>query len=358
MPFAKRTVEPQRLLRRAEDEDEEEDAELRDLSAFSNLALSRSLRQLSDLAKHACSLFQELEHELVSTNLRVCALRQKMNVLQARTGELDPKQEASSSSSCRCSPRLSVGVHRVQVMFTCPEVQTRSKTQSTEIIEQHHPGLILDQSFRGPKHLMIDPDPCLKLLLLKKFVSGSGLHRGKSSGGLGGSWSMLGGIPEDFISVLYKSRALLCALVSDDASAACASVSISYISSCWQLDTNVTNPGIEPRAYRRFWSDPQLPKYSGASLNILISKTQNIHLFTHTPGVCSFLITTLITQGLEVTSPSSRCKERVFLEDMQLHLPALFLRNHIKPETLPIKQQPESEGLLDEIKLLVARPKP
>lgn len=92
MPFAKRIVEPQWLCRRADAD--EEGLLLQDLCAFSNVALSRTLRQLSDLAKHACSLFQELEHELLATNRRVCALREKMSRIQETTGALDPKQEA------------------------------------------------------------------------------------------------------------------------------------------------------------------------------------------------------------------------------------------------------------------------
>ncbi len=92
MPFAKRIVEPQWLCRRADAD--EEGLLLQDLCAFSNVALSRTLRQLSDLAKHACSLFQDLEHELVATNRRVCALREKMSRIQETTGALDPKQEA------------------------------------------------------------------------------------------------------------------------------------------------------------------------------------------------------------------------------------------------------------------------
>lgn len=92
MPFAKRIVEPQWLCRRADAD--EEGLLLQDLCAFSNVALSRTLRQLSDLAKHACSLFQELEHELLATNRRVCALREKMSRIQETTGALDPKKEA------------------------------------------------------------------------------------------------------------------------------------------------------------------------------------------------------------------------------------------------------------------------
>ncbi|XP_016310146.1 Nance-Horan syndrome protein isoform X7 [Sinocyclocheilus anshuiensis] len=105
MPFAKRIVEPQWLCRRADAD--EEGLLLQDLCAFSNVALSRTLRQLSDLAKHACSLFQELEHELLATNRRVCALREKMSMIQETTGALDPKQEAVPLSNLDIESKLS-----------------------------------------------------------------------------------------------------------------------------------------------------------------------------------------------------------------------------------------------------------
>uniref|UniRef100_A0A673HEC4 Nance-Horan syndrome protein-like n=1 Tax=Sinocyclocheilus rhinocerous TaxID=307959 RepID=A0A673HEC4_9TELE len=105
MPFAKRIVEPQWLCRRADAD--EEGLLLQDLCAFSNVALSRTLRQLSDLAKHACSLFQELEHELLATNRRVCALREKMSRIQETTGALDPKQEAVPLSNLDIESKLS-----------------------------------------------------------------------------------------------------------------------------------------------------------------------------------------------------------------------------------------------------------
>ncbi|XP_051518538.1 actin remodeling regulator NHS-like isoform X1 [Myxocyprinus asiaticus] len=104
MPFAKRIVEPQSLCRRTETD--EEGLQLQDLYTISNVALSRTLRQLSDLAKHACSLFQDLEHELVSTNRRVWALRDKINRIQATTEALDPKQEAVPVSNLDIESKL------------------------------------------------------------------------------------------------------------------------------------------------------------------------------------------------------------------------------------------------------------
>lgn len=92
MPFAKRLVEPQLLCRY--EIPNEEGLLFEDLVSISSVALSRTLRQLSDLAKHACSIFQELESELTSTNQRVRGLQSKINRLQQGCSELDPKQEA------------------------------------------------------------------------------------------------------------------------------------------------------------------------------------------------------------------------------------------------------------------------
>ncbi|KAL6036935.1 hypothetical protein STEG23_015247, partial [Scotinomys teguina] len=65
-----------------------------DLCAVSNAALARVLRQLSDLARHACSLFQELESDIQLTHHRVWALQGKLGNVQRVLSTLDPKQEA------------------------------------------------------------------------------------------------------------------------------------------------------------------------------------------------------------------------------------------------------------------------
>ncbi|XP_028818065.1 Nance-Horan syndrome protein isoform X2 [Denticeps clupeoides] len=99
MPFAKRIVEPRRLCGRAVPQDE-------DLCSISNVALSRSLRQLSDLARLACSLFHELEVEIVSTGQRVRALHARIGGIQRSTSELDPKQEAVPVSNLDVESKL------------------------------------------------------------------------------------------------------------------------------------------------------------------------------------------------------------------------------------------------------------
>lgn len=92
MPFAKRIVEPQLLCRHQIPNDE--GLLFEDLCAISNVVLSRTLRQLSDLARHACSLFQELENDIVSTNQRVWVLQNKIVEIQQTASALDPKKEA------------------------------------------------------------------------------------------------------------------------------------------------------------------------------------------------------------------------------------------------------------------------
>lgn len=89
MPFAKRTVEPQRLCRSASP-----GADPEDLRAVSNAALSRTVRQLSDLARHAGSLFHELERELAATDRRLRDLRERVRRMDRSTEQLDPKLEA------------------------------------------------------------------------------------------------------------------------------------------------------------------------------------------------------------------------------------------------------------------------
>ncbi|KAM4738548.1 actin remodeling regulator NHS isoform 2-T2 [Anableps anableps] len=105
MPFTKRFVKPQ-LLCRYQTPSEEEGLLFEDLVSISNVALSRTLRQLSDLAKHACSIFQELENDLASTNQRVRGLQGKITQLQQCCSELDPKQEAVPVSNLDVESKL------------------------------------------------------------------------------------------------------------------------------------------------------------------------------------------------------------------------------------------------------------
>ncbi|XP_074524083.1 actin remodeling regulator NHS isoform X2 [Halichoeres trimaculatus] len=104
MPFAKRVVEPQLLCRYPIPN--EEGLLYEDLVSISNVALSRTLRQLSDLARHACSIFQELELELTTTNQRVRGLQGKISGLQQTCSELDPKQEAVPVSNLDVESKL------------------------------------------------------------------------------------------------------------------------------------------------------------------------------------------------------------------------------------------------------------
>ncbi|XP_055040281.2 actin remodeling regulator NHS isoform X2 [Misgurnus anguillicaudatus] len=104
MPFAKRIAEPQLLCRHPIPNDE--GLLFEDLCSISNVALSRTLRQLSDLAKHACSLFQELENEIVPTNQRVWALQNKIGKIQQTAGALDPKLEAVPVSNLDVESKL------------------------------------------------------------------------------------------------------------------------------------------------------------------------------------------------------------------------------------------------------------
>ncbi|KAM8895220.1 actin remodeling regulator NHS isoform 1-T1 [Spinachia spinachia] len=106
MPFAKRIAEPQLLCRHQIPNDE--GLLFEDLCAISNVVLSRTLRQLSDLARHACSLFQELENDIISTNQRVWVLQNKIGQIQQTAGALDPKKEAVPVSNLDIESKLSL----------------------------------------------------------------------------------------------------------------------------------------------------------------------------------------------------------------------------------------------------------
>ncbi|XP_019742313.1 Nance-Horan syndrome protein [Hippocampus comes] len=106
MPFAKRIVEPPLLCRHQIPNDE--GLLFEDLCAITNVILSRTLRQLSDLARHACSLFQELENDIVSTNQRVWGLQNKIGQIQQNANALDPKKEAVPVSNLDIESKLSV----------------------------------------------------------------------------------------------------------------------------------------------------------------------------------------------------------------------------------------------------------
>ncbi|XP_022605041.1 Nance-Horan syndrome protein-like [Seriola dumerili] len=106
MPFAKRIVEPQLLCRHQIPNDE--GLLFEDLCAISNVVLSRTLRQLSDLARHACSLFQELENDIITTNQRVWVLQNKIGQIQQTASALDPKKEAVPVSNLDIESKLSV----------------------------------------------------------------------------------------------------------------------------------------------------------------------------------------------------------------------------------------------------------
>lgn len=89
MPFFKRAVEPHALCT-----SRVPDGLFEDLDSVSNMALSRSLRQLADLARHACSMFHELEDEVTSTSVRLLGLQARLSSVQKSCTELEPRREA------------------------------------------------------------------------------------------------------------------------------------------------------------------------------------------------------------------------------------------------------------------------
>ncbi|XP_058569124.1 actin remodeling regulator NHS isoform X2 [Neofelis nebulosa] len=119
-----------------------------DLCAVSNAALARVLRQLSDVARHACSLFQELESDIQLTHRRVWALQGKLGGVQRVLGTLDPKQEAVPVSNLDIESKLSVYYrapwHQQRNIFLpatrppCVEELHRRARQSPQALRREH----------------------------------------------------------------------------------------------------------------------------------------------------------------------------------------------------------------------------
>ncbi|XP_042312344.1 Nance-Horan syndrome protein isoform X2 [Sceloporus undulatus] len=107
----------------------------RELSWGSNAALSRVLRQLSDVARHAGALFQELEAELHGTHRRLRALQGRVGGLQGALRGMDPKQEPVPVSNLDAESKLNV-------YFRAPWHQQRNvflpSTRPACVEELHH----------------------------------------------------------------------------------------------------------------------------------------------------------------------------------------------------------------------------
>ncbi|XP_053162612.1 actin remodeling regulator NHS isoform X3 [Hemicordylus capensis] len=215
MPFAKRIVEPQWLCRQqpvasvleegtscepqpgsqpeepgeAADEPEEEAAAaglavvpteereaaaalmMLDLCSVSNVALSRILRQLSDLAKHACTLFQEVESEIQLTHRRIRALHCRIGCVQGVIHSLDPKKEAVPVSNLDAESKLSVYYrapwHQQRNIFlpstrpACVEELHRHAKQNLRALrrEQRIRGDSREQKVLGPVTVVAPPFP-------------------------------------------------------------------------------------------------------------------------------------------------------------------------------------------------------
>nr|KAF6436041.1 NHS actin remodeling regulator [Rousettus aegyptiacus] len=140
-----------------------------DLCAVSNAALARVLRQLSDVARHACSLFQELESDIQLTHRRVWALQGKLGGVQRVLGTLDPKQEAVPVSNLDIESKLSVYYrapwHQQRNIFLpttrppCVEELHRHARQSLQALRREHRSRSDRREQRGTVPLSVAAPP-------------------------------------------------------------------------------------------------------------------------------------------------------------------------------------------------------
>ncbi|XP_054829210.1 actin remodeling regulator NHS [Eublepharis macularius] len=142
-----------------------------DLGSVSNVALSRILRQLSDVARHACALFQEIEGEIQVTHRRVLALRGKIGSVQGVLHGLDPKQEAVPVSNLDAESKLSVYYrapwHQQRSIFlpstrpACVEELHRHAKQNLRALRREQRNRDREQRVLGPVSVVAPPFPAV-----------------------------------------------------------------------------------------------------------------------------------------------------------------------------------------------------
>ncbi|XP_051840387.1 actin remodeling regulator NHS isoform X1 [Antechinus flavipes] len=144
-----------------------------DLCSVSNVALSRILRQLSDVARHACTLFQEIESDIQLTHRRVRALQGKISGVQRVLATMDPKQEAVPVSNLDVESKLSIyyrapwyqqrNIFLPATRPPCVEELHRQARQSLQALrkEQRNRGDHREQRVTIPLSVVAPPLPSL-----------------------------------------------------------------------------------------------------------------------------------------------------------------------------------------------------
>ncbi len=92
MPFHKRIVEPRSLGRINRERLEVTGDVLASLDAVNCQTLMNILRQLSDLSRHACSMFAEIQTESVLVINKASALQHRLDSLQDTVRHLNHKR--------------------------------------------------------------------------------------------------------------------------------------------------------------------------------------------------------------------------------------------------------------------------
>ncbi|XP_048349739.1 Nance-Horan syndrome protein isoform X2 [Sphaerodactylus townsendi] len=157
----------------------EETLVMLDLGSVSNVALSRILRQLSDVARHACALFQEIEGEIQVTHRRVRALHSKIGGVQGVLHTLDPKQEAVPVSNLDTESKLSVYYrapwHQQRSIFlpstrpACVEELHRHAKQHLRALRKEQRNRDREQKVLGPVSVVAPPFPSFPAVYSQKI---------------------------------------------------------------------------------------------------------------------------------------------------------------------------------------------
>ncbi|XP_048458646.1 Nance-Horan syndrome protein isoform X2 [Rhincodon typus] len=164
MPFPKRICEPLGLSRPASG------ARLfEELPSVCNHTLGRTLRQLSELAKHAAGLFQEIEDEVLGVHRRVSTIQRKISEIGAAVKTLEPRQQTVPVSNLDKESKLTVHYralwYQQEELFhpstrsPCVEELHQCAKQKQQFLHKEHQRQLGERRLMKPPSMLPPPLP-------------------------------------------------------------------------------------------------------------------------------------------------------------------------------------------------------
>ncbi|XP_072440542.1 actin remodeling regulator NHS isoform X2 [Chiloscyllium punctatum] len=165
MPFPKRICEPLGLWRPPSG-----DSRLfEELPGVCNHTLGRSVRQLSELARHASGLFQEIEDEVLGVHRRLCTIQRKISEIGAAVKTLEPRQQTVPVSNLDKESKLTVHYrapwYQQEDLFhpstrpPCVEELHQCAKQKQQFLHKEHQRQLGERRLMKPPSMLPPPLP-------------------------------------------------------------------------------------------------------------------------------------------------------------------------------------------------------